>query len=97
MMHIEDGEEPPETCIPPDFNPAWGLYKRAFDVLTYDRPPALGAVAYIPTLVITGYAKETDGVVDKEDLRFYRRMVRAIDVEWVNAAMDLKPKKNSGK
>ncbi|WP_226893501.1 hypothetical protein [Nisaea sediminum] len=95
MMHLEDGEEPPERCIPPDFNPAWGVYRRAFDALTYDRPPAISGVAHIPTAVIIAHAKEMDGVSGKEDLRFYRRMVRAIDREWVRAAQDLKPKKKA--
>lgn len=95
-MHIEDGEELPDTCIPPDLNPALVRYKKAFDALTFDRPQAMGGVSYIPTLAIIGYAKEMEGLTDRDELRFYNRMVRAIDREWVKATLEANPQTRNG-
>lgn len=84
MMHVEDGEEPPEICCPPDVSPALRRYITCFNLVSRDRTIGMTA-GPIPTGAILTYAREVDGVTDRADLRRYLRFVGAIDDEYLRA------------
>lgn len=62
----------------PDVHPIW----QAFHDLSADRPPAMNGVAAIPTREIIVYIREMQGVVDRGELQYRYRLLRAMDDEY---------------